>query len=378
MDSFNNSCNTSSLFVLNGTLCNNQNYIEYSFYLSFSKATYIYLFPIISVFSFITNLICCITFYFILSSKVSVSSSVHKYSSQMYLYLLTKSLCDVISAFFVAFIPVHACRSCQISSSYISQIWFNWFYLYIAGVLFLSSGFLEVAATLDCALSIENKIKWFHKRTSFILITFFIFLFCFIFEIFNLFLYSITKKEIISLNNYKNESTFVYSSETTNFYNIYGFDFRLADCIFRDFLVVLLLFIINLYILLLLRQIRKKRQEQNLNKTNKKISKNEKKAVSRKVTMIKVLGFIFFLGHLPLIITWTHKKITCNRAESLDWLFFEDISNILHLLSYSIRIFVYFFFNTHFKSILIDKIILFKAKTISKLIKKVDFFHSNK
>jgi hypothetical protein len=327
-------------------------------FLDFSHFSYLYLTPCIIGFSFVTNLICCSIFTTIIRKQKNDDSS------KMWRYLFLKSICDTLSAFMVSFFPAYGCNECFTLNTYVMQVWYIWFYRYFTSVFLLASAAFETAATFDCAITIDKKMQFCQKNLSFGIISAFIFIFCLTFESFWLFSFKIQSDAISS-------SQIIHLTLQTDFYKSQlASHLRFAHSMLRDFLVQILLFIINVYILYKLREVRKRKNALQNKMLIKKDSSTAvvrhagiEKAHTRKIKMIMILCCNYILGHLPITIFYLPIG---EKRGSLFWNYWGVFSNLIYSISLSITLFVYFFFNKQFKSVLISKIPkIFKQKNNS-------------
>jgi hypothetical protein len=299
--------------------------------------TYDYIKPVISIFIFASNCICLMIFIKILKHN---QQSVNK----MYYYFLIKSMCDTFIGIIELFYPFYGIHTLSTSKYYITIFWYVYLHKFMTKVLLLASGLLEIVASFDCAIAIDKSLKWFQKWISFIFINIFIFTFCFVYN-----LYIILGYGIISLLNNNTESI-EYHKDEKDFSQTLTFGIlNLINSLLRDVVVVILLFIINLYILIKLKQIKKrKNQLQKIVKVSKLLKTRADRAENRKVKMIYVLCLIYIFGHLPSIIYYTDILTT----KSYFRIIFYALTDLVYQISYCTPIVVYYLFNNNFKSIL--------------------------
>jgi hypothetical protein len=299
--------------------------------------------PIISVLSFLSNLICALVFYEII--KVFRQND-----NKMFHYLFLKSVCDMFNGLIEAFYPLYGIDSLSTSTSYLIAIWYIYFHKYMGKVFLLASGFLEIVATFDCAIAMENSMKWFQRWASFILINVLIFVFSFIYNIYIVLAYKITKIGL-SLSN---RTVVEYHKKANHFYDSKEYYYlHLINSILRDVVVIVLLFIINLYILINLKKIRERKDRlQKKTKISKMIKSIAYRAENRKLKMIYALCLIYIFGHSPSIL-YNLKVIKNNSFQVI----FHAFGDVIYYISYGTPIIVYYCFNNNFKSILKKKIL---------------------
>jgi hypothetical protein len=279
--------------------------------------------------------------------------------SKMYKYLLLKSLCDMISALVIIPSPAYDCCT---PKSYSIIVWKNVFDFYITYVFKGASGFFEVAATLDCALSIEtNRFQWLQKKLYFCITTFLIFVSNFLFELFSLLSYTIKKYTFI--NKKKNETSIGYFSVYSKFalkkkgtVNTLLF----VDSLTRDVLIFLINLALNIFILFKIRNLIKKRKTM-INQSNGNNNVKSKKTLAdqaekSKIKMMFSLFLVYFIGHFPMFIIYSFFA-----KQHL----YYTLSLFLLRTSYVVYFFVYFFFNKHFKMIVLEKLPFLRSNSIN-------------
>jgi hypothetical protein len=293
-----------------------------------------YIIVVLAFISFITNMICCLIF-------VKMLKTINRRdTNQMFKYLLIKSVCDMLPGVFNLLLPLYSCdNGCFIQYTYFIQIWYIWFHNYLSHVFYMASGFLDIAASFDCAISIEGKFKWCQERVSFIIINSFIFITCICFYSFQIF--SETIIEYSSFSNITETVHYTYSSSQLFKYRKIYLKFLMAERFLRDFIVLIILVIINLFILNKMIQIRKRKSQLQTTRTSNVIE--AERAENRKIKMIAFLCIIFICGHFPFVIYDIFGK------SGVRWQIFELFSQILFHFSFPTPIIVYFLFNEKFK-----------------------------
>jgi hypothetical protein len=293
------------------------------------------------VFGTIANCLCCIGFVVILWKEFKVGRShlqrqpISK--GHMYKYLLIKSICDFLYVSIeLGWLIYERDDGLTIDSTYIMQVWYVWFDNYLTNVAQLASSYFEVLAALDCFLTISNRHFWFKKVSTFIILTCFGLIFCFIF---------IIPMKLSNTIQYINEtcsdmgyeSVHVKSFIKTDIYRL----FLLFISILRDILPLILLIIINVLIYFILKEVTRRRLTLDRTGTNNMIQASQK-AERNKIKMI-ILTSLIFNCHIPKIFY----NLRLFNLHSNDC--FNDISYYLLILSYCLNIFSYILYNSTFR-----------------------------
>lgn len=152
-----------------------------------------YIIPAISVVGVVTNTWCIYAFVRILrNSRASIASNMFK-------YLLLKSIQDDCQFLVQVFAPLYYCVTCSTYQTFSSQVWYIGFYYYVEATNELASGLYDLAATFDCLLAIGNQCRVFQSTFMFYTLSTVIFLFSALFYIFFLFDFRISP--VIDITN---------------------------------------------------------------------------------------------------------------------------------------------------------------------------------
>jgi hypothetical protein len=282
--------------------------------------------------SLITNMICLIVFIKILKTMRNQSSN------QMFKYLLIKSICDMLPGMFNLLEPFYYYSA--IDEFYFMHVWYIWFNQYLSNFFYLASGLFEIAASFDCAISIENNLKWCRNKLSFVITTLVIFTFCASFLSyhvfsFSIYLYTYSK---IDVNGTKVIHK-IYSTGNLLKYRRLANKLENVEKIIRDFGVLIILVIINIFIIFKMVQIRKRKA--HLQNTRNVTVIAAEQAENRKIKMIIFLCILYMFGHFPNSINY----IFFPRSEYYIYI----ICYICFNLSYSTPLLAYYLFNQKFK-----------------------------
>jgi hypothetical protein len=219
-----------------------------------------YLTPAINLLGISLNLICILIFIEIINKKKrDIPSSSYNQSNLMFDYLLIKSVYDFVKfviSFFQIFFNVN-----YIAYSYAFQIWYIWGHYYGELVLELCSGFIEIAATFDVLITFNKRFYFLQKKKAFYYVLVLTLLYSAIFYIYILFEFDIVLKQFA-------KHSFNATSNTTNQIIVEGYiseskfqkylSFRILSYLHsfqRDFLIIIILIILNCLILKSLRQL---------------------------------------------------------------------------------------------------------------------------
>jgi hypothetical protein len=311
--------------------------------MSFFSITNVFIIPVLSIFGFITNVLSITVFISIIKNEQRSNSD------DMYKYLLLKSICEIVGCFFSLFYSLYF-GNYNLRHTFILTIWFVWFKEYINYALFMASTGFEIAATFNCAISIEKRMKWCEKRLSFWLWVISILILSFGVEMFPVLMYTIYDYKVIDKNNRTIHRFEAYSNDLIFKYDTFG----LAESIIKDVIFLLILLCLNSYILFKLIQIgrRKKRLTSNSSQIQ-----NNHSAEKRKIIMIMVLFLTFLFGHLPNFVMFTLRDYF---GSLLFWTNFSYYGTMFSHLRFSTSFFVYFAFNNIFKRLFL-KLIHFRS-----------------
>jgi hypothetical protein len=308
-------------------------------YINFANKVQNVILPIINIISFLMNFICVLVFLKVLKNKRRANEPAS--SSIMYKYLLLKSICDTLTGLIQTSVLIF--KENNYSGSLVRSIWSLVFYLYFSQSFYLASGFFEIAATFNCAISIEKKLKWLQTKLSFYITTVGLFAFCFVYQSFYFIFKRIEKKQFI---NNTTVIIYYYIDGIVSNYK-YEQNFVLSASIIRDLVCLLILIILNAFILFKMIQIRRRRSHlQNNSQSANRL--NSRRAEHRKIKMIVSLFIMYTFGHLPY--TFVH----LNLLHDYIYNYVIYYSEISLAISYSTSFFIYLFFDIKFNSVIMD------------------------
>jgi hypothetical protein len=310
--------------------------------------TYIFILPILSLFIFIANLICIIVFIKLLKQRQQQNTN----NNKMYFYFLLKSFCDMIIGGVEVWYPLYAAN--KYHNSYMNIVWYIYFHYYLVYVLALASGSFNIMGSFDCAISINKKMKWTQRKASFACITLSILSFWFISNIYFL-LGTGIKKNSIKIDPFNRTIVSYKRARRDFYYSKEYFIFEVTHTAMRDVVIMFVLLIINLYILIEIKKVRKMKQK--LANNNKQRVQCAIRAENRKIKMIYSLCFIYVFVHLPMVFLSLSILVDTNSYFSI---IFESFCYFMYYSHYIINLFIYFCFNATFKQMVIQLFSMFR------------------
>jgi hypothetical protein len=251
--------------------------------------------PAVSVLGVPTNVYCIVVFSLIIRHE-------RQLNGHMFKYLLLKSVHDTIQFIVNSFAPLVFCTDCPTSRTYAAQIWFIWFYFYVECINELCSALFEVAATLDCLINLNMKFEWCKKNVVFYVTSAVITIYPCIYYIFWGYEFNIVK---VTTN-----TTSFYTYEYAEFsYTKTSFALRLMHGLFRDGVCMIVLVILNVLILLTMKQSfkRKRRMTAATSPSTVTVASSSTAAHNAErnvIIMIVLNGVNYFAGHLIIFVKY--------------------------------------------------------------------------
>jgi hypothetical protein len=294
--------------------------------------------PILNTIGFVTNLLSISVFSLIIKNE--------QRGDDMYKHLLLKSICEMLGNFFSLLNNLGYISA--FGFTYMMAFWYIWFENYIKPALFMASIGFEIAATFNCAISIEKRMKWCEKRLSFWIWVVSILILSFGIEIFPVFAHVIYEE---TLRDQFNRTIHRYSI-MLNHLNDALWDFHFAENIIKELIFLVILLSLNCYILYKLIQIGRRKKRLTSNNSN---IQNSNRAENRKIIMIIILFLTFVLGHSANLLYFGF-----HFGDYRIWSHLFFYGDIFLNLSYSTSFFVYFAFNNIFRRLFL-KIICFRS-----------------
>jgi hypothetical protein len=268
--------------------------------------------------------------------KISKENAIFK-------YLLVKSLCDILVLLECLTKLLVKCESCTFSKTYFMCLLSLLTEDYFKQVFRMLSILCQICAALLVYIRVKNiAIKWAQSHLTQLITIIFMVLSVMLFYIYEFY------EEVIS-----EVSENVYELVKTNFrFSQLNFYLTLVQGVFRDIICVFVIFIINVLILIEFnRIIIKKRSLIRLNNQSDNLLRRKNRDVSARQNDSKlrlIIKMVFYcsiqttFGHIPLFFKYfsVFKEDKC----------FVQITKLLYVLSVSTNFFIYFFFNSVFKS----------------------------
>jgi hypothetical protein len=288
----------------------------------------------------ITNAICILAFCVIIRRTSS--------QGNMFKYLLMKSLMDLLHILpEYLYYSYSLCESSKKLSCVVISIWLYEYFEFaikILSILFL------IAATFECYLKINKKLKFCQNNLFFFIIS--ITLIVISFLLYLIFSFQYTIKKTIRINRVNNKTTIYYSYYLSKFgIKLENLNLYFLNSLTRDFTLLVILVILNVLIIItLIEKIKIIRNlAGNTNIDNNSIQKKE----CKQMIMIIAIGFNYMIGHLPFFIfyffeEYFHTFVKCSF----------EYTNLLLYLSYVDGIIFYFFLNDLFRKILTFRIFI--------------------
>jgi hypothetical protein len=306
--------------------------------------------------------------------------------TNMFKYLLVKSASEfaifIIDVFFLRYF----CATCGMANTLAGEIWNNYFSSFIEICLFYVSSLMEIAVTMDCYLSIitASRFKFLLSKTSFYAIVSGSVVFNILFHVYYLLGYAVVGAQV-SLQTTANV-TFEYekfytvktSFGRTDTYKVFSF----SHSVFRDFIILLIILLLNALILAEMRAFTKRRilltggvathvahtaltvdntsvggVTSHSARTPSTVASTgqvsgsvlvAQRAQNRRCVLILLTGLMYGLGHIGQVVTNFHTKYAYNASYDA-WFCVYFVAIRLLNLSYAVNFFLYYFFNTQFK-----------------------------
>lgn len=343
-----------------------------------------FLIPIITGIGIVTNTLCIVVF-----AKV-IKDETKNTSGHMFKYLLCKAIHDDIQFICSIFSVLYYCTTCASYGTYAAQIWYIWFYWYMTYINSVCSGFLEVAATFDCLITINQKMTFCKKTIWFVLVVLGTLLYTGLFYTFKLFEFHIGKypKEDHGHHENSTASGYYYFYEYTSFHNSQPDKaFKVVHGVTRDVITLVVIVILNGLILISVKNkmARKKKltsisvgtANQNASKTESSMTQHptatfsvngapktrEKlsradRAAAKATTMVIMIGVNYLIGHGLMFVYYC---FLINPSVFKSCLF--NLALALLFLSFATPFFIYLFFNKNFKAKFLEVFVCSKPST---------------
>jgi hypothetical protein len=312
----------------------------------------LFVIPAISIFGVFSNLICMVVF-----SKIVLNASK---MSLMLKYLLLKSISDALQLSIQSISPIFFCDSCVISKSYMAQFWYIYLFNFCEDACETVSCICMLSALIYCYKFISKSKRevvskeWFSSFSLFVIIAI---LFSVLYSLAIVFRFKIEKIDKCSnISDFLSANQSIQTSYQSNGYKIITTEFYKSDfdrylrftlSIFRGSITSIFLFVFNFLIFYSLKRAidRKKKlfSHKILGKKQKLLYQAEKSEHKLKILMV-VSSFFYIAGHFPLSIY--HLPFEKSMYWKCKYFIYAMVP---FYFSYSVNIFIYYFFNKLFK-----------------------------
>jgi hypothetical protein len=139
----------------------------------FETVVYIFLLPFISTIGCLLNLLCALVYWRIIESN----------TKRLYKFLFVGSIVNSLAMLVDAVAVVALCgHYCKVSRAYLAQAFYLYGFIYLADVLETFNCLIDIVITIDRLLELRYRIKFF-KNHSYKWVCFFLLVFCLIFYI---------------------------------------------------------------------------------------------------------------------------------------------------------------------------------------------------
>jgi hypothetical protein len=287
----------------------------------------------------ITNGICILIFSLIVKKT--------QLQSNMFKYLLIKSIIDFCICILQLMNSLNVCESFRTLLCFEMQIWIH---RYLVLILLSLSIVFEIATAFDCYININKKFECCQTNLFFCLFSFCAVVVYFLVYLIVPMIYKL--KKIILTNPLDNNTITYYFPELSSFgERLFKIGIDSLDSLLRDCLLFIILVVLNVLILISLIKATKRRRSLARN-NNDNLMLSSYKAERKKMLMILTTGINYMIGHLPFFIVsflYDYFRIYLNCS--------YIYINLLFYLSYVDGIIFYFLFNNIFRRILISPFI---------------------
>jgi hypothetical protein len=315
----------------------------------------LFILPLVSSIGFMLNLLCVVVYYKL--KKCSANSS----GDLLYNYLFVNSISNSIAMFLDTLGPIALCAShCQISQTYLAQIYYLYGFIYLADVFETYSSLIDLIISIDRYAKLENRLKFIRQISHRVLLVG-LFILCLLYYI-PFVLKKEIKQTVTSANNEtRSELHIVYTSSVSDFGRTkFGQVFVLIQLIFSELLVLVIMITFNGLLAFSLYKQNCRAvaamaaethelanadgvEERKDESSSSRVNNNEFKVT----LMIITMSIINFIGNSPIVIIYTISifyRIDVKLKSNL-----AALSNLFCVISFACYIFVYYYFNINFR-----------------------------
>jgi hypothetical protein len=294
--------------------------------------------PVISVFGVVLSLFSVLVFDKIIRTI--------RIDSHMFKYLQAKSINDTFIFLIQLLSVIYFCFECDLMNSSLAGTIYYTIYIYAQLPFLMGSSLMEVLATFDFYCLISKKLKFVHSKFFFIIAITISHAYGIIFYLPYAFFNDIIENKLVD-NSLK-----TYRVKKNNFYHsVYGKSIKLMSSFQRDFFILILLVILNLFIAYeFVKYLNRKKSLGNYRHSNrlnesKPILSNAEKLINNQFFVMLSVALNHLLGHITLVYGNTffliYMKTPCN----------DQIAWILLISSYATNVIFFYMFNKNFKKI---------------------------
>jgi hypothetical protein len=300
----------------------------------------------------LTNIICIVVFVKLVypssnsnstsstTSNTNNNNNISNNQGNMFKYFLIKSICDFLILLLI--LPsVVVYRKNGTVINYIVLLWQKWILNYFVHVFELASTFFEIAASIDCFISVSGHFKQLMSKFMFHSIVLIIFMSSFIFYIPFIMTFKIMRYNNGSSGNY-------YTMEEVNSSEFWYYHLVIHNLL-RDVFSLIVLMISNIFILVSLKKLTRRRLRLSVCESSVRGAIN----AERNKTQMIIFTSLIYLLHLPIFFKnfnlFNLQKHNCA----------SDMTVLLLLISYSIPLFSYILFNKNFRRIFFNLFLKF-------------------
>jgi hypothetical protein len=289
--------------------------------------------PVGNGLTIITSFFCAIVFWRILRNENQ------EQSGQMFKYLFVSSFVEVV---FTCFWFIDSFVDAPFVT-FATSIYLKYFDNFLALSLVFISNWLELAATIDCYLKINDKLKSFTTKASFIIITSMITLCGLVNSIWVQFRFNYVSITFNITTNETKKIRYYYTAKVTSFFNTpLDTGLRILVNTTRELVPIILIIIINILILKTLVNVMKRKREMI------KIGNNNTATSDADINKLKMI-IAMSLNYVLLRSIYLHFQLglfsSKTVGESCVWL----TGLILYHFSYLLKFIIFYYFNKLFR-----------------------------
>jgi hypothetical protein len=249
--------------------------------------------------------------------------------------LYAKCMCELLLFLINIFMPIYYCANCQMAKSLLAQVWYVYMFNYMEDIVSNSAGFFEICSVFYCFLCIHNRHRVVGvdlKKVS-------------MKRLFALVLLAMSAFSLTIPFRYRilhDPKTDAFTTIKTEYYQSRTDEYvRFAQALLTRTLPIILLLFMQLFLIISIQH------RLNTKKDSAKVISNGNGALFKRNMIFTVVftDLIFIIGHLPL--NFYYLPVS-KSGRPLFWSCYYLVSMVPFYLSYSLKFFVYCFFNKIF------------------------------